>query len=176
MMPTTPIGWRCSDDAGEERDQAAAAARAQEARAAPRVVAGGDRHIDDFLEGVPPRLARLQLHEVEDLVAPVEHAVVEAQQHLASLGDRQLPPIVFCAPRARSTAANTSSRVASGISPIGLPVNGASTAMRLSPGRGVDQPLRQATREFGGARGQGCVHAGAQTSFGGWNSSSAFIG
>src|SRR4051794_15002510 len=57
-----------------------------------RVVAGHQRHVHDLLERVTPGLARLELDHVEDLIAVVQHQVVEAQQDLSALGEARASP------------------------------------------------------------------------------------
>src|SRR4051812_43830452 len=57
-----------------------------------RVVARDQRHVHDLLEAVAPGLARLELDDVQDLLAPVEHEIVEAQQDARALGIRRRAP------------------------------------------------------------------------------------
>ena len=97
---------------------------AQERRAAPGVVARHDRAVGDLLVRVRAGLARLELHEVEQLALPVEHQVVHAQQHRGALLDRGRPPRLRWAPRALSTATPTSWAVDSGSTARGAPVIG----------------------------------------------------
>jgi hypothetical protein len=51
-----------------------------------------DRAVAHLLVGVQPGLARLELHEVEQLRLPVEHEVVHPQQHRGALLDRDAGP------------------------------------------------------------------------------------
>ncbi len=77
---------------GQHRERAAAALRLEVPGGGVRVVAGHDRDVEDLLERVLARLARLELDQVEDLVLAREHQVVEAQQDALALREAGLRP------------------------------------------------------------------------------------
>ena len=76
------------DGAREHGQHADVLGLAQQRRAAAGVVARHDRAVGHLLVGVRAGLARLELHEVEQLALPVEHEVVHPQQHRGALLDR----------------------------------------------------------------------------------------
>ncbi len=78
---------------GETRDRASSPPRLQVFPAVQGIVAGHDGGVRDLLVRVCSRLARLQLHEVQNLVTLLEEQVVKAQKGLRPLveGGRRPP-------------------------------------------------------------------------------------
>ena len=91
-MPTTPLGWRSSCTWDSSGTRPARRAGASVRRARPAVVARVERDVHDLLEGVPAGLAVLQLDEVEHLVLPGQHEVVQPEQDGGPVGDAASGP------------------------------------------------------------------------------------
>ena len=85
---------RVSDDlrTDEQRESPAHAPRAHESADVAGVVPGVDADVEHFLIGITPGLTRLQLDEVEDLIAPREDEVVEAEQDRTTSRDGDRGP------------------------------------------------------------------------------------
>jgi hypothetical protein len=79
-------------DLGERQLHALAALGAQVVLGGVRVVAGGERDVEDLLERVTARLPVLELDEVQHLVLAVEHEVVQPHEDRRALGDRHGRP------------------------------------------------------------------------------------
>ena len=133
MIPTTPFGHLVDVDPGEGRVDADPPLRAEVLVRRAGVVARGHRDVRDLLERVLARLARLPLDQVEDLVLPVEHEVVEVEQDLLRAG-RAAPAPRTAAPRGRPRPRRPRRRAsrAAGTA-IGWPVNGAYVVLRSPP-------------------------------------------
>ena len=86
-------------DPREPRDDAEQPAGAQVLLGGARVVARGQRDVPRLVEGVLAGLAGLPHDEVEDLGLPVEHQVVQAQQHGGPVGQRSACPRLLGASR-----------------------------------------------------------------------------
>ena len=99
-MPTTPLGRWYSTARESTGSTADVLGLAQQGGAATGVVPRHDGAVGHLLVGVRAGLARLELHEVEQLGLPVEHEVVHPQQHRGALLDRgRGPPALGAAGR-----------------------------------------------------------------------------
>lgn len=63
-----------------------------------RVVARGQRDVDDLLEGVPAGFAVFRLDDVEHLVLAFSHQVVRTHQHRGPFRDRPCRPVLLRLP------------------------------------------------------------------------------
>ena len=90
--PDDALGDLVDVDPGEHRIDADPPLRAEVLSSGAGVVARRHRDVRDLLEGVLAGLARLPLDQVEDLVLPVEHQVVEVEQDLPAQLERDAGP------------------------------------------------------------------------------------
>ncbi len=74
-------------DPDQARDSTAHAPGGKQPTGIACVVARVDEHVQHFFQRIPASLACLQLEEVEDLLAPTQHDVVEAKDGCRSLAD-----------------------------------------------------------------------------------------
>ena len=92
MMPTTPFGTWLTRTEMSPGSAAGAALGLQLTSQAPGVEARRERDVGDLVERVRPGLAGLQLDEVEQLLAPLEHQVVQAEQRAPAFAQGCLRP------------------------------------------------------------------------------------
>ena len=105
------------------------------------VVAGGQRDVQRLVEGVLAGLAGLPADQVDDLVLPVQHQVVQPQQDRRPVVDARLRCHASCARRARAKASSTSASLDCGIIASGWPVIGEYVGDALAGGG--DDPVGQ---------------------------------
>ncbi len=131
-LPNYPAGVPEFGDLGEGRDGAGVPLRLEVGGGLAAVVAGRDGDGLHLLVRVQPRLAGLQLDQVEDLGLPGQHQIVEAEQDRRALPYRRL-----CPQGLRGTGRVEGLRhvlgVDSGRSASFSPVNGEWLAVRPEP-------------------------------------------
>ena len=86
------LGVAQLDRAGQQRERPEPPSRPQVAGGAAAVVPAHHRRVGHLLERVHPGLAGLELDQVEQLVLPLQHQVVEAQHDPLAVLDRQPGP------------------------------------------------------------------------------------
>ena len=128
MIPTTPLGTAVHLDPGQAGDDAEASVGGQVPGRGAGVVAGGERDVQRLVEGVLAGLARLPHDQVEDLVLPVEHQVVQAQQGGGALRRAASAPRRPAPSRARANARSTSASSDCGTWASGAPSSGERTS------------------------------------------------
>jgi hypothetical protein len=85
---------------GQQRQSAPLTARSEMPLTMVRVVAGDDRRVDHFFQGVLARLAGLDLHEIEHLALAVEQKIVESEEDAGPSSKAQPRPLPLGDPHA----------------------------------------------------------------------------